>query len=177
MRKRWSTPKGSVRRACVGQSWRRLRGVLVPWWLLPAHVICLAFREVEVHDLVFDVGDVGRGNVRTAAKTDSRREYVVLAHALDGAKAAPVIADDRPAGLQVRHAHALSTSSSLTCAYLSSERAGRRERPGADRLLDTNRDGAARVRGPLPGVGSWLAAVALPLMPRRRCGPVEDAID
>jgi len=74
--------------------WRRLRRVLVPWWLLPAHLIGLAFREVEVHHLVFDIGDVGRGNVEMAAKTGFRGEYVVLAHALDGAKAVPVIGDE-----------------------------------------------------------------------------------
>jgi ribonucleotide reductase alpha subunit len=31
--------------------WRGLRRVLIPWWLLPAHLIGLAFREVEVHHL------------------------------------------------------------------------------------------------------------------------------
>ena len=39
--------------------WRRLRRVLIPWRLLPAHLIGLAFREVEVHHPMFDIGPSG----------------------------------------------------------------------------------------------------------------------
>ena len=92
---------------------------------------------------MFDVGDVGRGNIQVAAKTGSRREDVVLAHALDGAETAPVIAEDRPAGLQFRHAHTLSTSSPLTRAYFSSERSGE---TSAIQLGTTLHEGLAEIQ-------------------------------
>src|SRR5664280_825973 len=105
-----------------------------------------------------------------AAKTGSRREYVVLAHAFDGAKAAPVIAEDRPAGLQFRHSHTLSTSSPLTRAYFSSEHARetRATRSGSAPRMSSERQGSTTAvarpasgirtaRSPLsPRAGAWI---------------------
>src|SRR5450759_1421293 len=96
---------------------RRLRRVLFPRWLLPAHLLGFTLREVDVHDLVLHVGDVRRGDIELAREAGPRGDDVVLACALDGAQAAPVIADDCPTRLQVRHAHARSTSLRFTRAY------------------------------------------------------------
>ena len=85
----------------------------LPGRLLPAHLLGLVLGQVEVDDLMLDVGDVRGGHVEHAGEQATRSHDVVLAHLMHGAQALPVVPDDGPARVQVRHPHVRTLAPSL----------------------------------------------------------------